>query len=243
MSKYKEDLALIHDEGFSDLAVNGSNELLMQLNQVGIKDGKILDLGCGGGVASKIFSEAGFSVIGIDTSQSLIEIARSRVPEAEFHVGSFLDFKFRDVVAVCAIGEVFNYTFDPRNSKAALNGFFLKVFDALVENGVFIFDVAGPERASKTPVRTFTESDEWSVLLESARNENVLTRKITTYRKAGELFRRDQEVHHLNLLEPTEILGALESAGFITARKDSYNEMDFPKGLHGYYASKNIGAT
>ena len=47
---------------------------------------KILDVGCGSGRDAKIFTEKGLSVVGVDFSQNLIDIASAHAPKAEFHV-------------------------------------------------------------------------------------------------------------------------------------------------------------
>jgi 2-polyprenyl-3-methyl-5-hydroxy-6-metoxy-1,4-benzoquinol methylase len=40
---------------------------------------RILDLGCGGGDQAKVFTERGYTVVGIDVAESLIEYARGSV--------------------------------------------------------------------------------------------------------------------------------------------------------------------
>jgi SAM-dependent methyltransferase len=51
----------------------------------------VLDVGCGGGVKSRYFIDRGFSVVGIDISEKLLEIAKREVPEAEFKMLSMAD--------------------------------------------------------------------------------------------------------------------------------------------------------
>lgn len=48
--------------------------------------GKILDVGCAGGLKSKHLAGKGFKVLGIDFSENLIEIAKKEVSEARFLV-------------------------------------------------------------------------------------------------------------------------------------------------------------
>jgi ubiquinone/menaquinone biosynthesis C-methylase UbiE len=48
--------------------------------------GKILDLACGTGRDAKLFSELGFSVVGIDISTKMIEKAKLFAPKAQFHI-------------------------------------------------------------------------------------------------------------------------------------------------------------
>ena len=54
----------------------------------------ILDLGCGTGHLSQIIAESGAHVIGIDSSASMIETARSTYPQLEFHVADARDLSF-----------------------------------------------------------------------------------------------------------------------------------------------------
>lgn len=54
----------------------------------------ILDLGCGTGHLTHAIAESGARVIGIDSSTSMIETARSTYPQLEFHVADARDFSF-----------------------------------------------------------------------------------------------------------------------------------------------------
>jgi trans-aconitate 2-methyltransferase len=54
----------------------------------------ILDLGCGTGHLTHAIAESGAHVIGIDSSASMIETARSTYPQLEFHVADARDFSF-----------------------------------------------------------------------------------------------------------------------------------------------------
>lgn len=52
---------------------------------------KILDLGCGVGYNSKLLSELGAKVVGVDLSETLIEIAKVNLKNAKFFVGDITD--------------------------------------------------------------------------------------------------------------------------------------------------------
>lgn len=56
--------------------------------------GRVLDLGCGSGIQSKILHDAGFEVVGIDFAEKMIEEAKKRAPNAEFLVMDILDLDF-----------------------------------------------------------------------------------------------------------------------------------------------------
>lgn len=87
-------------------------------------------------------------------------------------------------VAVAAIVEVLNYTFDGVITSKERFNFFREVYEALQTGGIFLFDVAGPERAPSTDItKTFSVDADWAVLMETEmdRSNSVLTGHITSF--------------------------------------------------------------
>jgi ubiquinone/menaquinone biosynthesis C-methylase UbiE len=77
----------------------------------------LLDVGCGSGVAAAIARERGAKVSGIDAAAASVEIARERVPDADFRVGElealpYDDDSFDVVTGFCS----FQYAADPGNA-------------------------------------------------------------------------------------------------------------------------------
>lgn len=68
------------DHQADDWWIQGTNKFLSLLPE----HGAVLDVGCGSGVKSKYFLERGFSVVGIDLSQKLLDIAKRENPKADF---------------------------------------------------------------------------------------------------------------------------------------------------------------
>ncbi|RJQ31430.1 class I SAM-dependent methyltransferase [Candidatus Parcubacteria bacterium] len=56
----------------------------------------VLDLGCGSGIDAKKMSKAGFRVIGIDISTSMIKISKRLVPKVKFKIMDIYNLKFKD---------------------------------------------------------------------------------------------------------------------------------------------------
>lgn len=56
-------------------------------------DSRVLDIGCGPGLNSAVFSEAGHEVSGFDFSESMIAIAKENCPNGIFTVSSVSDFE------------------------------------------------------------------------------------------------------------------------------------------------------
>ena len=60
---------------------------------------KLLEVGCGTGNWSQFFSGYGFVVIGVDVSESMIDIAQSKnIPNASFQVADGHSLPFKDVI-------------------------------------------------------------------------------------------------------------------------------------------------
>ena len=66
---------------------------------------------------------------------------------------------------------------------------------------------------------------------EEDRQRQLLTRRITSFRQVGELYRRDQEVHRQRLLAGSELAAQLRSIGFRV------------RILRGYGPLRSAGAT
>jgi len=78
---------------------------------------RVLDLACGTGNAALLAAAAGARVTGLDSAPRLVEVARERVPDAEFVVGDALDLPFDDG-AFDAVLSVFGVIFVPDPARA-----------------------------------------------------------------------------------------------------------------------------
>ena len=114
----------------SDLAPMGSIEKFITLLP---PKAKIIDIGCGSGRDAKLFTNMGASVLGIDFSSNLIDIAKRTAPLAEFQL---MDIEMMDLPgasfdgawAACSLGHV---------SKKILPEVIQKVHSLLKEKGYF----------------------------------------------------------------------------------------------------------
>lgn len=238
---YREDLSWIHDLGFGDLARSAAEQLLRELAAGGVDGGLVVDLGCGSGIFAELLSNSGYDVLGIDLSPVMIEMAEGRVPEAEFRCESLLTAELPSCIAVAAVGEVFNYRFDESNSRPARQALFRRIHDALQPGGLLLFDAAGPGRVSGDGrLQTSVDGGAWALLLHAEEDPAArrLTRCITSFRQTGELYRRDDECHELDLLPPDEVLADLEAAGLEAQRLNAYHDHELPAGLHGFLARR-----
>src|SRR5690606_25258994 len=154
-SSYEQQLARIHHDHFSDLARGAAAHLLGLLNEGhGHRAGTIVELACGGGVSSKILADAGYDIVGVDASKSMLELARAHAPDVAFEQASLWDYQLPPAVPVTAVGEALCYRGSGSSpTHEALQARLRSVFAALSSGGVLLFDVATPGRSGPTRQR------------------------------------------------------------------------------------------
>jgi SAM-dependent methyltransferase len=237
--RYGEDLAYIHDVGHAEFALESAPGILEILTQSGIRDGLVVDLGCGSGLWARELVDAGYRVLGIDISEAMIEISRRRVPEAEFRVGSLFDAEIPACCAVTAVSEVLNYLFD--EEPGGLRPLFRRVYEALVPGGVFVFDVLGPGQVPPgATARGFRVGEDWAVLSEREEDaeRGTMARRIVSFRKVGEHYRRDDEVHRVRLYDPSKLPTELSDVGFRARIMHAYGDYPLGRGHAAFEARK-----
>jgi hypothetical protein len=72
---YTEDLAAIHDAGFSGCCLSAVPGLLGILRRYGIGSGMIFDLGCGRGRWARELTRRVYKVLGVDQSPAFLRLA------------------------------------------------------------------------------------------------------------------------------------------------------------------------
>src|SRR5947207_7641108 len=120
MDYYQEDLAFIHDVGYSEFARQVAPGILDIFARYKIHNGLVVDLGCGTGLWAEQLINRGYDVLGIDISEAMIRLARRRAPQAEFRVASLFQADFPHCNAVTSLGECLSYLFDTSNDDRAL---------------------------------------------------------------------------------------------------------------------------
>jgi SAM-dependent methyltransferase len=238
---YGEDLAAIHDAGYGDLARRAGAFLLAELRQRGFENGLVIDLGCGSGILAEKLSAGGFDVLGIDISRAMIALAQKRVPKGAFHAQSLFTADLPSCVAIAMVGECLNYLFDDRHSPEKVQQILVRAFAALTSGGLLILDVAEPGRVpGPGPTKSFAEGDGWAVHVtsEEDRQQELLTRQTISFRKVGDLYRRDHEVHRLQLLPRSQMLSWLQELGFEVQILAGYGPVPFAQRHVGFLAAK-----
>jgi len=82
MKYYKEDLAYIHDVGFSDYCLKSAPGILEIFQKNHINTGLVVDLGCGSGLWAQELVKSGYHVIGVELRSWIFD----KNPTSEFYI-------------------------------------------------------------------------------------------------------------------------------------------------------------
>jgi SAM-dependent methyltransferase len=228
VSLYRRDLAWIHHQGFSEFAASAAPGVIALLHAHDIRDGLVIDVGCGSGVLAHALTDAGFDVLGIDASPDMIELARANAPNARFEAGSFAGTTFPPCEAIIAMGEVLNY-----GTLADVQRFIRNARHARL----LLFDVA--ERGSY-PLHDERRigGDDWSVIVVKDSDGEHLTRRVLTFRELDGVTHRDDETHSLALHAREELLAILRENDFRVRVRRSYGSRRLPPAHTMYIAER-----
>ena len=238
-SFYAEDLAFIHHTGFARFAEEGAPGVLALLQGAGIRQGLVVDLGCGSGLWARALLDAGYEVLGVDCAPAMIELARRVAPAARFLVSSFYDVDLPACAAVTVLGEGLGYMAvqDPRE---ALPLFLPRVHEALAPGGVLLFDMI--LRSDREPMRyrATSEGADWHVETEVIEEPelSLLTRHIITKRRVDGTERRTEETHRVRTFSASELETMLRGCGFEVEAHRRYGTMPLPPQRLAFFARK-----
>jgi trans-aconitate methyltransferase len=117
----------------------------------------IVDVGCGTGRYSAALAGAGFSVIGVDSSEAMLDVARARGSDAVFEVGDLFTWRPPAPVDGVLCRGVLNELTKDEDRQRALDS----LWDMLRDGGLLVFSVREVEKSraryGREPVRTRSE--------------------------------------------------------------------------------------
>jgi len=235
---YQTDLAYVHDTGFSDFASHAAGMIINQLNEKVGKKGLVIDLGCGSGVIAQELLKNNFEVLGIDQSAELIEIAKKKAPTAKFIIDSFFNTDFPHCISVISTSECLNYATE-KNNAAGLKEIFLKIYNALQNGGLFIFDMIGPHSTDKNYMIEYAD---WTMFVHvyTCQDSTKLVRDVTLFRKIGDYYRKSTEQHKVNLYSQNQITTLLKDVGFEVSLFKEYGDLNLEDHHTGFLCRKTV---
>lgn len=165
-----------------------------------------------------------------------------QAPRARLVKKSFIDAKLPQCIAIAAIGEIFSFQLDENNTPANFAGTLQRIYETLLPGGVLLFDMVGRGRAGPTGKRAgYTATDDWVCCFTETEDvaQEILTRDIVSFRRAGKYYRREEERHVLRIVEPSEVTQQLRRAGFHVKRLETYAGLPRYDGLACFLATKS----
>jgi SAM-dependent methyltransferase len=241
---YRPDLALIHDRGYGlhgDRCAPGIIDLLAL-----VRDGLVLELGCGSGALTRHLLAAGLRVTATDASPDMLALARSALApwstpdtDADLRQLTLPGDPLPPADAVVSVGHVLSYLPDAAAIEAAL----IAAAGALRPGGVLAIDILdldyGSIRAGERPFAK-VEAD-WAIITEfSAPAPDRFVRDATTFVPDGAGGWRRGHERHENVLVDTSALPALLAAHGVRAEVGTaFGAAELPPGLRSVTGRKN----
>jgi len=177
---------------------------------------ELLDVGCGTG-SHAAFLAGNYSVLGVDTSDDMLRIARKKVNGAMFQSADMkrLDLGQRFDIIICMFGTI-NYNIDHEELRRCLEIF----RDHLVRGGVLIFDMGFHKQMwieGHVTIDTVVEEDLQLARISQFRSRDDIARfkMIFLAKENGDIdFEIDE--HELGLFEIPKVRQLMEGIGFET---------------------------
>ncbi|MBS3091801.1 methyltransferase domain-containing protein [Candidatus Pacearchaeota archaeon] len=180
----------------------------------------ILNLGCGTGMHDIELSKEGYSVMGLDLSADMIEIAKSRnIPNTEFVVGNMSNFSLNNKFGACiSMFATFGYQLENKDIKSS----FECIKNHLLPGGLVIIEVwNGLGVLRELPSSRKKEIIHGDILIKrqsfpvfDAFNHKVdINFKVDIF-KNNESVESYEEMHKMRFFFPQEFIKYVEDAGF-----------------------------
>lgn len=122
---------------FSEFDGKHLDRILLRAFAAENKDkGRLIDLGCGPGQATKFLSDCGVAdIIGTDLSPKMVEVAKGLSPHIDFEVADMLELKYADDSLGSAVAFYAIVHFDAKQLAMVFN----EIYRILKKGGEFLF--------------------------------------------------------------------------------------------------------
>lgn len=229
---YRRDLALVHDRGFAFHAAACASGILDLLASVLVRDGLVLELGCGTGLLTKELIAAGHRVIATDASPAMLDVARGVVGgRADIWQLTLPDDELPEVDAIVAVGHPISYLPDVDAVDRAL----IAMARALRPSGVLAIDICDLQwgEARRTAPNLGRAGRDWAIITEfSLPSPDRFVRDMTTFLPNEDgSWRRDSEHHENVLVDTARIPALLHQYGVEVQVKSSFGKEELAEGL------------
>lgn len=192
------------------------------LQEHGIMDGLVLDLGCGTGTLTRLLAAQDYDMIGVDGSEEMLMEAREKtaLQEILYLCQDMREFELYGTVrAIVSTCDTMNYLLTPEDFIRTVR----LVNNYLDPNGIFIFDLNTLYKFRELMGNaTIAENAEDASFIwenyfdeETGRNEYDLTLFV---RRENGMFERQTELHEEQGYSHEEVCGFLKAGGMELVR-------------------------
>ena len=223
--------------GSYEMAMAVLEKLLLQHIPKGVQ---VLDLCCGRGKVAQLLQMKGYQLTGIDGSEVMLSHARKNVPCAEFILG---DARFFELPPTFHAAYTTDLPLSHITSIEELKSVFQNVYMALLEKGLFMFDLLVKEQVQlykeefqlldDTPVQHSNKvEDDYVGAAYSIYGPESRVWNVTQFHLIKGEWQRSDVTSVLKIYSRAEVQSALEAAGFQEVRLYDL-ERDFEFGKFG----------
>lgn len=184
-----------------------------------VKSGNLLDLACGTGTLSQLFSEMGYQVTASDLSEEMLAIASQRFQEAQLQV-PVLQLSMDNLEGLSGFDAI-TIAIDSLNyleTEQQVRQTFKEAHSALNEGGHFFFDVHSLYKVDQIYMDSpfVYDGEDISYIWHTAQGdyEHSVVHDLTFFIRKGELFERFEETHEQRTFPVEQYVAWLKEAGF-----------------------------
>ena len=243
---YYNQLAFLFEEASSrNHHTEKETDFLIELTRkyLNVDRPRFLDIACGTGRHDRILTKEGFQIIGIDSSDSLLKIARQKDKKTLYKKADFRTFKLREKFdCIFSLWEAYNYLSQQKDIKA----FFKQSCLHLKSGGVLVLDSRNFWRKEaslkKVQSRNF-QTDDYDVdliirkqtLLKERVHEGIFMYFLTNKKSGHQNVIIDQELVRIFNLRELE-----QAAGTNFKLLRTFGDFDFKKSYNKQKSERMI---
>ena len=219
--------ASVYDTFMDNIPYEDWAEYLIEiLSEYGVKDGLVLDLGCGTGNMTELLAKAGYDMIGVDNAEEMLEIAMEKRTQSGCDILYLLqdmrEFElYGTVKAIVSICDSVNYI----TEEEELLDVFRLVNNYLDPKGMFVFDFNTVHKYRDVlGNQTIAEDREdcsfiWDNYYYEDERMNEYELSLFIKEENSDLYRKYQETHFQKAYDLETMKNLIEQSGleYITA--------------------------
>ena len=200
------------------------------LQEYGVKDGIVLDLGCGTGKMTRLLQKRGYDMIGVDSSEEMLQAAMEQGAEGILYLCQDMrEFElYGTVAAVVSICDAINYILE----EDELREVFALVNNYLDPGGIFIFDFNTEYKYRELLGDQVIAEDRqecsfiWDNYYDDREKLNEYELTLFVKCEGGtDLYRKYQEIHYQKAYTLEQIRRLVEASGLkFVAAYDAYTK-------------------